>query len=122
MSWDLSDPMSETFFIKVGVSGRGVTRSCVSLRGGLSEEDRLRAYVQALAIERAALSWDSRRKMDREAVADVIDQASGIWEGDEKHKTSAWTRFSRQLKRAGWDTTKAYLRDEGYRADICAKL
>ena len=63
MSWDLSDPINENFFINVSLTETGA-RIHVSLRGGLSEEDRLRAFIQAESIKEQLSS--RQQKLDKE--------------------------------------------------------
>jgi len=96
----------------------------VSLRGGLTEEDRLRAFVHAQAIKHTAFEYlkEKRRKLDKEGISDIVAEANKFYEEDGTHKTSAWSRFFRQIKKAGWDVSKVYIRDQGYRADICDQV
>ena len=126
MSWDLSDPIRESYFVNLSLGDSG-GKVHVSLRGGITEEDRLRAFVQALAIKRAAeghlASRRARRqKLDRDTVGDVLTEARSICEAAGDQKSSPWAKFHRQLKKAGWDVDRWYIRDQNWRADLCDQL
>ncbi|UPR03275.1 hypothetical protein HOP50_12g66030 [Chloropicon primus] len=80
-------------------------------------------HLAAFQGSKKVIKWlEKRRKLDKEGISDIVAEANKFYEEDGTHKTSAWSRFFRQIKKAGWDVSKVYNRDQGYRADICDQV
>jgi hypothetical protein len=105
---------------------RGQIRVC--LRGGISSQDRLGAYVHALCVKRlaeesietalynATTDLNRQKKLDREELEDLMCRVHG--EAEEY----AYSSFFSKLKRSGWNAKRVYLKDQEFRYDLDCDL